>query len=110
MVLGGLSLHPTPPLDPNHTPSPLAAQISSMVLAKMRETAEMFLGSTVSKAVVTVPAYFNDSQRQATKVRCGTGCGRAVWVGMCFWGAPAAARSEANYACAVLRRSGMHVE
>merc|ERR1712085_243564 len=39
----------------------------SMVLGKMKETAEGFLGRTVSKAVITVPAYFNDSQRQATK-------------------------------------------
>ena len=38
-----------------------------MVLVKMKETAEAFLGREVSKAVVTVPAYFNDSQRQATK-------------------------------------------
>ena len=43
------------------------SQIGSMVLSKMKETAEGFLGRTVSKAVVTVPAYFNDSQRQATK-------------------------------------------
>jgi len=43
------------------------SQIGSMVLVKMKETAEGFLGRTVSKAVVTVPAYFNDSQRQATK-------------------------------------------
>jgi heat shock 70kDa protein 1/2/6/8 len=42
-------------------------EISSMVLLKMKETAEAFLGATVSDAVVTVPAYFNDSQRQATK-------------------------------------------
>ncbi|RSH84195.1 Hsp70 chaperone [Apiotrichum porosum] len=42
-------------------------EISSMVLIKMREVAEAYLGGTVSKAVVTVPAYFNDSQRQATK-------------------------------------------
>ncbi|KAF7009865.1 hypothetical protein CFC21_024357, partial [Triticum aestivum] len=44
-----------------------AEEISSMVLIKMREIAEAFLGTTVKNAVVTVPAYFNDSQRQATK-------------------------------------------
>jgi L1 cell adhesion molecule like protein len=42
-------------------------EISSMVLIKMRETAESYLGGTVNSAVITVPAYFNDSQRQATK-------------------------------------------
>jgi len=42
-------------------------EVSSMVLVKMKETAEAYLGTTVSNAVVTVPAYFNDSQRQATK-------------------------------------------
>merc|ERR1712226_1523773 len=42
-------------------------EISSMVLTKMRETAECFVGETIKDAVVTVPAYFNDSQRQATK-------------------------------------------
>ncbi|KAI0341782.1 heat shock cognate 70 [Trametopsis cervina] len=42
-------------------------EISSMVLLKMKETAESYLGQTVQNAVVTVPAYFNDSQRQATK-------------------------------------------
>ncbi|KAG8909680.1 70-kilodalton heat shock protein, partial [Tulasnella sp. 408] len=42
-------------------------EISSMVLTKMKETAESYLGGTVKDAVVTVPAYFNDSQRQATK-------------------------------------------
>jgi len=43
------------------------SQISAMLLQKMKETAESFLGETVTKAVITVPAYFNDSQRQATK-------------------------------------------
>lgn len=42
-------------------------QISSMVLAKLKADAEAYLGETVTKAVITVPAYFNDSQRQATK-------------------------------------------
>nr|GFA15122.1 probable mediator of RNA polymerase II transcription subunit 37e [Tanacetum cinerariifolium] len=42
-------------------------EISSMVLLKMKGVAETFLGSTVEKAVITVPAYFNDSQRQSTK-------------------------------------------
>lgn len=42
-------------------------EISSMVLAKMKEIAEAYLGETVENAVITVPAYFNDSQRQATK-------------------------------------------
>jgi L1 cell adhesion molecule like protein len=44
-----------------------AEEISSMVLTKMKEIAETYLGKTVKNAVVTVPAYFNDSQRQATK-------------------------------------------
>ena len=42
-------------------------EISSMVLTKMRETASQYLGKDCKRAVVTVPAYFNDSQRQATK-------------------------------------------
>jgi L1 cell adhesion molecule like protein len=42
-------------------------EISSMILVKMKETAEEYLGGTVTDAVITVPAYFNDSQRQATK-------------------------------------------
>ncbi len=46
-----------------HSPS----QISAFILQKMKETAESYLGEEVSKAVITVPAYFNDSQRQATK-------------------------------------------
>jgi len=43
------------------------SQIGAFVLTKMKETAESYLGKTVTEAVVTVPAYFNDSQRQATK-------------------------------------------
>ncbi|KAF5762675.1 putative Heat shock protein 70 family [Helianthus annuus] len=45
----------------------LAEEISSMILAKMKESAEVYLGKVVKNAVITVPAYFNDSQRQATK-------------------------------------------
>jgi molecular chaperone DnaK len=43
------------------------AEISSMILLKMKETAEDYLGEKITEAVITVPAYFNDSQRQATK-------------------------------------------
>src|SRR5260370_3511561 len=43
------------------------SQISAFILQKMKETAERYLGDKVEKAVITVPAYFNDAQRQATK-------------------------------------------
>ena len=49
--------------DEKYSPS----QISAFILQKMKETAEKYLGQTVTKAVITVPAYFNDAQRQATK-------------------------------------------
>lgn len=49
--------------DEKYSPS----QVSAFILQKMKETAESFLGEKVSKAVITVPAYFNDAQRQATK-------------------------------------------
>ena len=51
----------------NETNSFSAEEISSMILVKMKEIAESYLGSKVKDAVITVPAYFNDAQRQATK-------------------------------------------
>jgi L1 cell adhesion molecule like protein len=56
-------------------------ELSAMVLVKMKQTAEAFLGTTVKDAVVTVPAYFNDSQRTATKDACtiaGLNCLRII--------------------------------
>ena len=51
-------------------------EISAMVLLKMKETAEGFLGESVTNAVITVPAYFNNAQRQATVVREAVGTRR----------------------------------
>ena len=48
------------------------SQISAFILTRMRETAEAYLGEKVTQAVITVPAYFNDSQRQATKAPAGS--------------------------------------
>ena len=67
------------------------AQISAMVLDKMKQTAQDYLGEEVKEAIITVPAYFNDSQRQATKdagriaglnvLRIINGCVSGLWVG-----------------------------
>merc|ERR1719261_378736 len=62
-----------------------AEEISSMILVKMKEIAEAYLGKEIKNAVVTVPAYFNDSQRQATKdaaVIAGINCMRIIEEGI----------------------------
>jgi len=56
----------------------LAAEISAIVLQKMRETAEGLARGEVSEAVVTVPAYFDDAQRQATRTPAGSPAQRAA--------------------------------
>jgi len=53
-----------------------APEISAQVLMKMKKTAEDYLGEAVTEAVITVPAYFNDAQRQATKMRAAS----PVWM------------------------------
>ena len=59
---------PVVKVDVNKTPKTLTPEeVSAMVLGKMKEIAEGYLGKKVTHAVVTVPAYFNDAQRQATK-------------------------------------------
>ncbi|KAJ5984084.1 Endoplasmic reticulum chaperone BiP [Penicillium waksmanii] len=59
---------PNVKVEVNKTPKVFTPEeISAMILGKMKETAESYLGKTVTHAVVTVPAYFNDAQRQATK-------------------------------------------
>lgn len=70
--------------------STLSLQISAMVLRALKETAEDFLGSTVTKAVITVPAYFNERQRQATQDSGEAGGAGGAWPsGWSTWRAPA---------------------
>ena len=78
-VSGGSDNRPIRTLTDGRTFQP--EQISAMVLEKMKTTAEQYLGYKVDNAVVTVPAYFNDSQRQSTKDACiiaGINCLRIV--------------------------------
>jgi molecular chaperone DnaK len=56
------------------------SQIGAFTLMKMKETAESYLGTKVTNAVITVPAYFNDSQRQATKVHFAWPCPPLAYV------------------------------
>merc|ERR1711991_624293 len=79
-------------------------EISAMILGKMKETAEAFLGCKVQSAVVTVPAYFNDAQRQATK-DAGTIAGLKVeriinepTAAALAYGLDAASRGDAGHA------------
>jgi molecular chaperone DnaK len=56
-------------------------EVGSFILTKMKETAEAYLGEKVTDAVITVPAYFNDSQRQSTKYHSRTySCRTRLWI------------------------------
>jgi hypothetical protein len=79
-----------------------AEEISAMVLQKMKAVAESYLGKEVKNAVVTVPAYFNDSQRQATKVSGGARPAGGVGRGARGGGQRRHARARAGIARALL--------